>query len=326
LTAGKALEHLRLTQELDRLRSQVDHMRTLDSFFGLSAVMKEISHLIQREAFCVSPIVILGESGTGKELIARAIHEHSRRRNGPFIAVDLDTIPGDCIEAELFGGNGNGGRDRGAFQLAHDGILLLDNIHCTPLATQERLLRWLNGGDDTGKEAKVRIIVTTEIDLKEAVDRGILLPELYYRLNAVQIHLPPLRNRIEDIIPLAYHFLRKYTALTELEVTGLHVEVQERLRTYGWPGNIRELENVIAQACMQQVRGELMLEALPAYLKVSADAMDREPVLTVQELECEHIRTVLAAVRGNKARAARLLGIDRRTLYRKMERYDLSGE
>jgi transcriptional regulator with PAS, ATPase and Fis domain len=280
-------------------------------------------------------VLILGESGTGKELIARAIHEASQRREGPFIKVDCTALPEGLLESELFGHEKGAFTDAaaekpGRFELAHGGTLFLDEVGELPLSLQAKLLRVLQerafervGGTRT-LSVDVRILAATNRDLAKAIKASQFREDLYYRLNVVPVVVPPLRRRPEDILPLAAHFLQHFGARYGKAVQEISPEAAALLRRYPWPGNVRELEHIIERAVILWEKGPLTPEELAVNLMaVASDGAPDEELMTLEELEREYIRRVLRRVRGHKSRAARILGINRKTLLEKRKRYGI---
>jgi len=297
--------------------------------------MRAALRLATQVAATDATVLILGESGTGKELIARAIHEGSARRGGPFVKVDCAALPEGLLESELFGHEKGAFTDAaaekpGRFELAHGGTLFLDEVGELPQSLQAKLLRVLQerafervGGTRT-ISVDVRILAATNRDLAKALKGGQFREDLYYRLNVVPILVPPLRRRPEDILPLAAHFLQRFGARYGKVVPGLSPEAAALLRRYSWPGNVRELEHAIERAVILWERGVIRPEELAVDLMaVASDGLPDQELMTLEELEREYIRRVLRRVRGHKSRAARILGINRKTLLEKRKRYGL---
>ncbi|MGH7362846.1 MAG: sigma-54 interaction domain-containing protein [Candidatus Methylomirabilales bacterium] len=297
--------------------------------------MRAALRLATQVAATDATVLILGESGTGKELIARAIHEGSARRGGPFVKVDCTALPEGLLESELFGHEKGAFTDAaaekpGRFELAHGGTLFLDEVGELPQSLQAKLLRVLQerafervGGTRT-ISVDVRILAATNRDLAKALKGGQFREDLYYRLNVVPILVPPLRRRPEDILPLAAHFLQRFGARYGKAVPGLSPEAAALLRRYSWPGNVRELEHAIERAVILWERGVIRPEELAVDLMaVASDGLPDQELMTLEELEREYIRRVLRRVRGHKSRAARILGINRKTLLEKRKRYGL---
>jgi transcriptional regulator with PAS, ATPase and Fis domain len=297
--------------------------------------MRAALRLATQVAATDATVLILGESGTGKELVARAIHEGSARRGGPFVKVDCAALPEGLLESELFGHEKGAFTDAaaekpGRFELAHGGTLFLDEVGELPQSLQAKLLRVLQerafervGGTRT-ISVDVRILAATNRDLAKALKGGQFREDLYYRLNVVPILVPPLRRRPEDILPLAAHFLQRFGARYGKVVPGLSPEAAALLRRYSWPGNVRELEHAIERAVILWERGVIRPEELAVDLMaVASDGLPDQELMTLEELEREYIRRVLRRVRGHKSRAARILGINRKTLLEKRKRYGI---
>ncbi|HKP71508.1 MAG TPA: sigma-54 dependent transcriptional regulator [Pyrinomonadaceae bacterium] len=312
---------------------------------GQSAAFVEMMKLVGRVAGTNLPVLITGESGTGKEVVARAIHRRSQRAENAFVAVNCGAIPSELIESELFGhvrGSFTGATmdRRGLWQEAHLGTIFLDEITETTPAFQVKLLRALQEGEirrvgsNHTLQVDVRVIAASNRDVEREMRDGRFRQDLLYRLNAVTLHLPPLRERREDIMPLARRFAERTTRNGERPVS-FSRDAIEVLQGYNWPGNIRELENAIVRAtalCDQIVRPEDLperisgstVEAAQPVAPVAAEAKkDDEELLSLSELECRHIYRVLEHTGGNKQAAARILGIDRSTLQRMIKRHNL---
>ncbi|HEX8071830.1 MAG TPA: sigma-54 dependent transcriptional regulator [Pyrinomonadaceae bacterium] len=309
---------------------------------GRSAAFVEVMKLVGRVAPKNLPVLVTGESGTGKEVVASVIHRHSPRAGRAFVAVNCGAIPAELIEAELFGHvkgafTGAHADRRGLWEEADGGTIFLDEITETTPAFQVKLLRALQEGEirrvgsNQTVHVDVRVIAATNRDPEEEVRAGRFRQDLFYRLNAVTLYLPPLRERREDIMPLARHFAKRLAEAGTHQVSFARDAI-ETLESYDWPGNIRELENAIVRAaalCDQIVRPDDLPERVrhgaraqaPAIVNASAD----EPPLTLAELERRHVVNVLTYTGGNKQAAARLLGIDRTTLQRIIKRYQLDS-
>jgi two-component system response regulator HydG len=305
--------------------------------------MKRVFDLVSRVADSEASVLVTGESGTGKELIARAIHEHSRRRARPFLAVNCAAMPPTLLESELFGHvrgaytDARAPRD-GLFVQAHGGTLFLDEIGDLPLdmqpkllrALQERTVRPVGGNEDVAFD--VRIVTATARDLESDVDDKRFRGDLYYRINVVRVDAPALRERAGDVLLLAQHFVERFASRGDKVIRGIHAAAAQRLVAYDWPGNVRELENCMERAVALLRFDEVTLDDLPEKVRRHrADQLlfaleDLSAVLTVDELERRYIQRVLALVAGNKSRAADLLGLDRRTLYRRLDRYEGASE
>ncbi|MCX7752248.1 MAG: sigma-54 dependent transcriptional regulator [Blastocatellia bacterium] len=315
---------------------------------GRTPQMIELYKEIARVAPTLSTVLIVGESGTGKELIARAIHTHSARAHGPFIAVNCGALTETLLEAELFGharGSFTGAvaDKKGLFEEADGGTLFLDEISETTPALQVKLLRALQEGEikrvgeTRTRRVDVRVIAATNRDLEEEVKAGRFREDLYYRLSVVTLRVPPLRERREDIPLLATHFLRRATQQTG-QVLAFSPAALALLKAYSWPGNVRELENSIEYAVIHARGGLIVPEDLPEKIRVavpsprqghasaSLEATLFHDLPSLDELERRYLLYVLEAVHGNRSRAAEILGIDRRTLYRMAERFGIPLE
>jgi len=334
LVVSRALEDRNLRQEIRRLRGELAHSYGLENIIAVSRKMTEVLEIVGQIADSAASVLLAGESGTGKELIARALHFRSRRQQGPFVPVNCAAIPDNLLESELFGyvkGAFTDARQTktGLFQAARGGTLFLDEVGETPLLLQTKLLRVIEDkrvrpvGATEETPVDVRIVSATNSDLEEAIAAGKFRVDLYYRLNMVTLVLPPLRERPEDIMPLVKQFLTRASAEAGRTAPEIDAEAIGCLTHYQWPGNIRELQNVISRAVMLCRDGRITRADLPA--KVAGgdaqsvtleDAVNRR--LTIDQLEREYARAILAAVGGNKSEAAMVLGIDRKTLYRKL--------
>jgi two-component system response regulator HydG len=288
-------------------------------------------------------VLILGESGTGKELAARAIHAASSRAQGPFVALNCAAVPPALIESELFGHAKGAFTDAraqraGLFAQANGGTLFLDEIGEMPLEMQPKLLRALQErlirpvGSDQELAFDARLVAATNRDLESEVQQKRFREDLFYRINVVSVELPPLRDRGQDILLLATHFLAKHQARSGKPPLTLGPQVAEKLLAYDWPGNVRELENSVERMIALARFDQLTVEDLPE--KIRAYQPDRfmlgadraEEILPLEAIQRRYIRHVLKLVDGNKSRAAKLLGVDRRTLYRKVDESDDTGE
>jgi two-component system response regulator PilR (NtrC family)/two-component system response regulator HydG len=336
LLIDKALAERALRSEVVRLREEVNRRERLDNLIGRSPAMQEVFSLIRRVAGSQASVLITGDSGTGKELVARAIHAHGPRKARPFVAMNCSAIPETLLESELFGyargAHSTARTDRqGLFVEADGGTLFLDEIAEMPLALQPKLLRVLQDGEvrplGTNKVERVdvRVIAATNRDLTAHLREGHLREDLYYRLNVVQIHLPPLRARNEDVLPLAEHFLTHAAGRAGKLLRGFSESAKKIMLSYPFPGNVRELENMVERA-VALAEGELIGpdDLPPAMLeRRSQDRLATAVTqgLTLDQLEREYIERVLDAEGGNKTRTALRLGLDRKTLYRKLEEY-----
>jgi DNA-binding NtrC family response regulator len=346
LTIHKGLEQRRLTAENRSLKEQLRQRFGFDNILGKSKPMQQVYELIQLSAPAKSNILILGESGTGKELVAKAIHHHSRRADGPFITVNSGSMPAELLESILFGHvrgafTGAIASKKGLFELAHNGSIFFDEIGNIPPDTQAKLLRVIQekefmrlGGVETLR-ADVRIIAATNADLVEAVQSGHFREDLFYRLNVITVHLPPLRKRNEDVPLLAHHFLQFYARENEKPLREISPRAMEALLDYGWPGNVRELENVIERAVVLSTGEVLDLDLLPSSVRHADAAGFAPPAMptngvafkdAVSDYERQLIVKALQSCGGVQKRAAELLRVKPTTLHEMMKRLNISSE
>ncbi len=338
LTIQRALQQKRLLEENLHYRQELITKYKLENIVGRSPRMLQVYKTIARVAESRSTVLIVGESGTGKELIARAVHFNSPRASRPFVAVDCSSLAETLLESELFGHvrgafTGAIASKRGLFEEADSGTCFLDEIGDLSLTLQAKLLRVLQeheikrvGGTETTK-IDVRIVAATNKNLEELIAEKKFREDLFYRLNVVSIHLPSLRERSEDIPLLADHFLRKYSADNQRPVCRISPEAMDLLIRYRWPGNVRELENVLERAATLSSSNIILTEDLPRRLQVETSQINISPLpsrIPLCELEKLYIQKVLEETGGNKKRAADILGIDRRTLYRMATRLGLT--
>jgi len=302
---------------------------------GASARMQRVYHLIAKVAVTRDPVLVLGESGTGKELVARAIHSQGPWAGQPFVPIDCGALTPTLIESEMFGhvrGAFTGATQsrQGLLATAGEGTVFLDEIVELPVELQSKLLRALQEreikplGSNQRIPVKARIVAATNQELQAAIKRGTFRKELYFRLNVVSIKLPPLRERREDIPGLVRFFLAKHQAQAG-GITGVSEEVMARLISYDWPGNVRELENCIQRALALGSAPEIRVVDLPSNLLYFEGQARHDPraLATLQELEQRAILQALEATKGDRIRAAKLLGIGKTTIYRKLKEYGL---
>ncbi len=340
LTVRRAMEQRHLVRENQRFRHELQERYRLGNIVGVSRPMLEVFKLVARVAPTRSTVLLTGESGTGKEVVARALHYNGPRASGPFVTIDCAGLAEGLLESELFGHvrgafTGAIAARRGLFEIGDGGTVFLDEVGDIGPNTQAKLLRVLElqevkpvGGNESIR-IDVRLIAATNKDLRTAVQEGRFREDLFYRLNVVSIHLPPLRERPEDIPALARHFLQKYAGANKKTIGGIAPETMARLEAYPWPGNARELENAIERAIAVSRHPVLLPEDLPHHVVgdppgAGTGAALSDGLLSLDELTGRHLRRVLAVTGNNKKRAAEILGIDRRTLYRMLERYKLS--
>jgi transcriptional regulator with PAS, ATPase and Fis domain len=329
----KLVEHQGLIEENISLHQKLEERYRFENIIAKSPKMQQVIEVIKVVAKSNATVLITGETGTGKELVAQAIHSQSHRRGKPFVAISCAALPESLLESELFGHEkgaftGAYAQKKGKFEVANRGTLFLDEIGEMSANIQVHLLRVLEekrftrvGGNEPIK-VDVRVISATNRDMKEAVASRQFREDLYYRLNVVNIELPPLRERKEDIPLLAQHFLKKFALDNHKEVTGFSPEATDFLLRYDWPGNIRELENAIERAVILAKKPIIELADLPQQKLVAAQQISLEKNL--KQVEKEHIRNVLAETKGNYTEAARILGISRMTLYNKAKAYGLN--
>ncbi|NIM58631.1 MAG: response regulator [Candidatus Aminicenantes bacterium] len=323
------VEHQDLVEENISLRQKIEDRFNFEGIIAKSPKMLNIIELIKTVAPTNATVLIIGKTGTGKEVIARAIHHLSPRRNKPFIATSCAALPESLLESELFGhekGSFTGAveRKKGKFEAGDKGTLFLDEIGEINANTQIHLLRALEEKKITrvgGNEeicVDVRVIAATNRDLKNSIKQGTFREDLYYRLNVVTIGLPPLKDRMEDILPLAEHFLRKYAEENYKKIKKFSDDAIEFMMNYPWPGNVRELENMIERGVILSKNTAITLDELPQ------DIIHPTPIegKTVEAVTRNHIINVLEETKGNISKAAEILGIRRMTLYNKLKKYN----
>jgi two-component system response regulator HydG len=339
ISIARAAQHRALHQEVTRLRSQRNARAPNSEFIGASPALDKVRDLIDRVADSEASVLVTGESGTGKEVVARALHRQSRRGDKPFIPINCAAMPEALLESELFG------HARGAFtdaRQAHSGLLVeahggtvfLDEIGDMPLGIQPKLLRALQErtirplGATAELPIDVRFIAATNLDIESAVEEKRFREDLFFRLNVIRLELPSLRERPADILPLAQHFMQRFAEAAGKQVTAISPAVAERLLSYSWPGNVRELQNCMERGVALARFSELGIDDLSERVRFhkSTDVVvagnDPSELLRMEEVERRYILHVLEAVAGNKTAAARILGIERKTLYRKLEHFE----
>ncbi len=336
----RALENLDLITENRELRERLRGVERELTFIAFSESMKRIQELIKKVAETDSTVLILGETGTGKDLVAKQIHRMSNRANEPFITVNCAAIPATLLESELFGHEkgaftGANRKKKGLFELADGGTIFLDEIGDLSIDLQGKLLRAIEEkaimplGSERKIHIDVRIIAATNRNLIDAIRQSKFREDLYYRLNVFPIYLPPLRERRDDIIPLASHFLERYNRKHGKQIYGFKKEAQEALLSYSWPGNVRELENFIERAVILEESETIGLDSLggdliryisssnPPY-PLSYRERDMEEWPSLDHLEKTYILEVLKATKWNRKKASRILGVSTVTLWRKI--------
>jgi two-component system response regulator HydG len=333
----RAIEFRKLQQDNTVLRQEVRKTWSYGNVIGKSQNMKAIFDLVERVSGASSNVLITGESGTGKEMIAQAIHRSGPRANKPFVAINCTAIPENLLESELFGhakGSFTGAiqRKRGLFEEANGGTIFLDEIGDMNVLLQSKLLRVIQErkiravGENTAIDVNVRIIAATHKDLRAAMKDGRFRDDLFYRLSVIPIQIPPLRHRPEDIPLLAEHFLKKYAAANQARVKGFTKRAIQKLLRLRWEGNVRELENVVERAVV--LCGDSLVDEadLPTHELVSPEGFFGDATRdfpTIEKLEERYIKLILEKTAGRKDKASNILGINRRTLYRKEREYGL---
>jgi two-component system response regulator AtoC len=332
IVINRAYEYRNLSMKNRLLQQELVRKESPVEFVGKSRQLREILGLIKKIAPTDSPVFIQGESGTGKELIANTIWHYSRRNEFPFIALNCATLSENLIESELFG------HEKGAFtsafqtkhgivEVADRGTLFLDEIGEMPLGLQAKLLRFLDSGEfrrigsNKTLRVDVRVIAATNKDMTELVRKGSFREDLYYRLNVINIVIPPLRERGEDIPELSAFFLKKYCNKMSKSIAGFSPGAMEAIKHYRWPGNARELENVIERAVI--LSDNALIEKTDLSIPAEA-APGKNPQPSLDEMEKDYILTVLREAGGNQSRASNILGIDRKTLYLKLKKYGIN--
>lgn len=333
----KALEKRHLAQENLVLRQEIQKSWGVGNVLGKSPAMKAVFDLVQRVAKSATKVLVTGESGTGKEMVARLLHSLGPRAQKPFIAINCSAIPETLLESELFGHakgsfTGAAQRKKGLFEEADGGTLFLDEIGDMSPPLQAKLLRVIQErkiravGDNVFHDVDVRIIAATHKELKAAIKENLFREDLYYRLSVIPIHIPPLRKRAEDIPILAEHFLRKYAAANGANIRGFTKRALAKLMKRRWEGNVRELENIVERAVVLSQQSLLDADDIPDSETVSPEVFLKEATSdfpTAAELQARYVRMVLEKTGGRKDKAAEILGMNRRTLYRKEHEYKL---
>lgn len=339
IALSRAVQHRRLRSEISELQRRLRATASPEDMIGESREIESLYGLLERAAQTDSTVLITGETGAGKELVARALHRRSHRAAGPFVPLNCAAVPEALLESELFGHTRGAFTDaktdrEGLLQRASGGTVFLDEIGDMPLVLQAKLLRVLQErkvrpvGSDREVPIEVRVVAATHRDLETAVEEGSFRQDLLYRINVIQLEVPPLRDRGNDVLLLAQHFLDHYARQSGRAVEGLSAEAAARLLAYDWPGNVRELQNCIERAVALTQHDRIVVADLAPRVR-DCDAA-RGPsegeveLIPLDQVERRHILQVLEAVGGNKARAASILRIGRKTLYRKLEQYGVS--
>ena len=342
LALSRAVSHHVLQEKIKRLTQEVAHTRSMDAILGQSPRMQSLFSQIERVADTNVSVLIIGESGTGKELVARTLHRQTVGRNGPFVPINCSALPEPLLESELFGYQRGAFTDAkkdhpGIFLEAHGGTLFLDEIGEIPMRLQPKILRALEErrvkpiGSSREIPFDVRIISATNKDLESAIVEKMFREDLFYRINVIQLEVPPLRTRGMDVLLLAHHFVKHFSIVIKKKVTGISSAAAEKLLSYSWPGNVRELRNAIERAVALTRFERLTVEDLPKKIRTyQTDELvmgtgDPSDLVSMEEIERRYIRYVIRTVKGNRTMAARILKIDRKTLYRKLQGYSIDS-
>lgn len=339
ITLQRAVTHRQLQDKVRILSKVVEQADGFGDMIGTSPAMVRLYDQLARIADTEASVLIYGESGTGKELVARSIHRNSQRKNNPFVPINCVALPETLLESELFGHTKGAFTDasadrKGLFVQAESGTLFMDEIGEMPLNMQPKLLRALEEksirpvGAEKEVSFDVRLIAATNRDLQSRVEEGAFREDLFYRIHVIQVELPPLRARGTDVLVLAKHFVENFATRFDRQVTGISDQVAEKLLAYSWPGNVRELRNVIERAIALTQFDKIAVDDLPDKIRdyrssqVFIGGEDPEELVSWDEVERRYILHVLKSVAGNKTVAARILGLDRKTLYRKLQQYN----
>ncbi len=340
----RAIQHRSLSEQVRMLSDRVQQANRFSKLLGESPAMRRLFDDLRRIAETDTSVLITGESGTGKELVAKALHEQSRRRTKPFVAINCAALPESLLESELFGHKRGAFTDavsdqRGLFLQADGGTLFLDELGEFPLSLQPKLLRALEErtvrpvGSDKEVPFDVRLIAATNRDLETAVEEKRFREDLYFRVNVIQIKLPPLRSRGTDVLLLAQHYLEDFVSRNGKKIVGLSDATAQKLLDYEWPGNVRELRNAIERAVALARYDRIAVDDLPdkirnyrgTQLELGGD--NPSELLKMEEVERRYIQHVLKVTHGNRTLTAQILGFDRKTLYRKLKQMgEVSGD
>ncbi|MDI5887244.1 sigma-54-dependent transcriptional regulator [Flavobacterium yafengii] len=331
----KALEKVQLQKKVKQLEKRISDKYSFDTIIGKSKGLEQVIDLAQKVSKTDSTVLLTGETGTGKEVFAQAIHENSNRTGKSFVALNCSTFSKEILESELFGHKqgaftGAVKDKKGFIEEANGGTLFLDEIGEMPLELQAKLLRvletneYIQIGDTTPKKSNFRLIAATNRNLKTESEAHHFRSDLYFRLNIFEIVIPPLRERIKDIAPLAQYFVKQFSAKTNKQTLSIDPEFLLKLQTYYWPGNIRELKNVIERAVILANDLSLTQDVLPYEIQHQQDNSNKTmSAFSMQSIEKLHIQKVINYTKGNKAETARLLEIGIATLYRKLDEYNI---
>jgi DNA-binding NtrC family response regulator len=336
-TVERAYEHYKLSKDNQRLSEEFRACNESNDLIGQSEAMQAVRKMIAASAGYDCTVLISGPSGSGKEVVARQIHAMSRRSKKSFVAINCAAIPENLVESELFGYTKGAftGADKskpGLFEIADGGTIFLDEINSAPLPLQAKLLRvtqegvFYSMGDTNQKVVDVRIIAATNKDLSDQIRQGEFREDLFYRLAVMEIHIPPLSERKDDVTLLAYYFLNKFSRQMNKPIKGFKTEVLHALLRYDWPGSIREMENLVQRMLIMSESDYIDGDVLPPQLQTGerkANALDFMPPQSLEEVEAFFIRKTLRETNGDRTRSSDILGIDKSTLWRKMKRYNI---
>jgi DNA-binding NtrC family response regulator len=341
LLIQRAIEKKQLAEKVDRLRAELQGKYSFDNVIGKSSAMQTVHEKMAAACGNRATVLITGESGTGKELVARGIHYNTFKEDAPFVAVNCGALPKDLIESELFGYKkgaftGAGGDSEGLFCAANGGTIFLDEIMEMSPELQVKLMRVLQErtirhlGDTREIPIDVRVIAATNKPVQESLETGAVRKDLYYRLSVITIHIPPLRERSEDVPLLVEHFLKKHEKNYKKALTGVDPAAMDALVKYAWPGNVRELENLVEMLFAYGKSAVVRVSDLPERILEGgvqrATGLLGDEVFTLKEAERKLIINALAKSKGNKSLAAQMLGISRKSLYKKLDDYGINAD
>jgi two-component system, NtrC family, response regulator len=330
----KALQNAKMKKRIQQLEKRVSQKFLFDNIIGNSKEIKDAIEISKKVSLTDSPVLVLGETGTGKELFAQAIHNSSTRRNHPFVAINSSAFAKELLESEMFGYKagaftGANKNKKGLFEEANEGTIFLDEIADMDIALQAKLLRvieeksFIKQGDTKQTHVDVRIIAATNKNLEEEIKKGSFRSDLFYRINVVKIEIPSLRNRREDVELLANYFVKVYAEKLKRNISEIDKEYLNILKTYDFPGNIRELRNIIERSIILSEGNILRASSLPKDFSSYPGSTDKMDSSKLEDIEKHHILKILQETNGNKTKTAEILGIGLTTLYRKLQAYGI---